>query len=108
MSKASLLSNVVGGRLVEPSLPVVAKMVGQNGFVSFRAPRRRRFVSRRGEEARMGGGDAPTPARRSLKPGGGKSSLDRQRRSFAAPRFVVARSAASSRNKFKEPIFLQV
>ena len=53
------------------------------------------FVSRRGEEARKGGGDAPTPARRSLKPGGGKSPPDRQRRSFAASGFVVARSADS-------------
>ncbi len=67
-------------------------------FVYFRVPRRRRFVSRRGEEARKGGGDVPTPARRSLKPGGGKSSPDRQRRSFAAPGFVVARSAVSSTN----------
>jgi len=68
-------------------------------FVKFRAPRRRRFVSRRGEEARMGGGDAPTPARRSLKPGGGKSQPDRQRRSFAAPGFVVARSAANGHGR---------
>ena len=63
------------------------------------------FVSRRGEGARMGGGDAPPSARLlalrsasreggSLKPGGGKSPPDRQRRSFVAPGFVVARSAA--------------
>ncbi len=52
------------------------------------------FVSRRGEEARMGGGDAPTPARRSLKPGGGKSPPDRQADPSPHWGFVVARSAA--------------
>ena len=72
------------------------------------------FVSRRGEGARMGGVDAPPSARRlvlrsasreggSLKPGGGKSPPDRQRRSFAAPGFVVARSAAPSTKNFEEP-----
>ena len=71
------------------------------------------FVSRRGEGARMGGGDAPPSARRldlrgasreggSLKPGGGKSPPDRQRRSFVAPGFVVARSAAPSTKNFEE------
>ena len=35
----------------------------ETDFVKFCAPRRRRFVSRRGEEARRGGVDAPTPAR---------------------------------------------
>ena len=74
------------------------------------------FVSRRGEGSRMGGGDAPPSARRldlrsasreggSLKPGGGKSPLDRQRRSFVAPGFVVARSAAHSAKDFEEPMF---
>jgi len=72
------------------------------------------FVSRRGEGARMGGGGAPPSVRRlvlrsasreggSLKPGGGKSSPDRQRRSFVAPGFVVARSAAPSTKNFEEP-----
>ena len=72
------------------------------------------FVSRRDEGARMGGGDAPPSARLlalrsasreggSLKPGGGKSPPDRQRRSFVAPGFVVARSAAPSTKKFEEP-----
>ena len=62
----------------------------------------------------MGGVDAPPSARRlvlrsasreggSLKPGGGKSPPDRQRRSFAAPGFVVARSAAPSTKNFEEP-----
>ena len=75
------------------------------------------FVSRRGEGARMGGGDAPPSARRlvlrsasreggSLKPGGGKSPPYRQRRSFVAPGFVVARSAAFSTKKFEEPFLL--
>ena len=60
----------------------------------------------------MGGGDAPPSARRlalrsasreggSLKPGGGKSTPDRQRRSFVAPGFVVARSAAPSTKTLK-------
>ena len=68
------------------------------------------FVSRRGEGARMGGGDAPPSARLlalrsasreggSLKSGGGKSPPDRQRRSGVAPGFVVARSAAPSTKK---------
>ena len=62
----------------------------------------------------MGGVDAPPSARRlvlrsasreggSLKPGGGKSPPDRQRRSFVAPGFVVARSAAPSTKNFEEP-----
>ena len=74
------------------------------------------FVSRRGEGARMGGGDAPPSARLlalrsapreggSLKPGGGKSPPDRQRRSFVAPRFVVARSAAPSTKNFEGPLY---
>ena len=60
----------------------------------------------------MGGGDAPPSARRlalrsasreggSLKPGDGKSTPDRQRRSFVAPGFVVARSAAPSTKTLK-------
>ena len=64
----------------------------------------------------MGGGDAPPSARLlalrsasreggSLKPGGDKSPPDRQRRSFVAPGFVVARSAAHSTKNFDEPMF---
>ena len=60
----------------------------------------------------MGGGDAPPSARLlalrsasreggSLKPGGGKSPPDRQRRSFVAPGFVVARSAAPATKNVK-------
>ena len=72
----------------------------------FRVPARRRSPNgRRGR---------PPPARRlvlrsasreggSLKPGGGKSPPDRQRRSFVAPGFVVARSAAPSTNNLEEP-----
>ena len=64
----------------------------------------------------MGGVDAPPSARLlvlrsalreggSLKPGGGKSPPDRQRRSFVATGFVVARSAAPSTKNFEEPFF---
>ena len=64
----------------------------------------------------MGGVDAPPSARLldlrsasreggSLKPGGGKSPPDRQRRSFVAPGFVVARSAAPSTKNFEGPLY---
>ena len=64
----------------------------------------------------MGGGDAPPSARLlalrsasreggSLKPGGGKSPPDRQHRSFVAPGFVVARSAAPSIKTLKSHFF---
>ena len=60
----------------------------------------------------MGGGDAPPSARLlalrsasreggSLMPGDGASQPDRQRRSFATPGFVVARSAAPSTKTLK-------
>ena len=62
----------------------------------------------------MGGGDLPPSARRlvlrsvsreggSLMLGDGASQPDRQRRSFATPGFVVARSAAPSTKNFEEP-----
>ena len=84
------------------------------GFCVLSCAAKAAFVSRRGEGARMGGGDAPPSARLlvlrsasreggSLKPGGGKSSPDRQRRSFVAPGFVVARSAEPSTKNFEEP-----